>query len=361
MSKMDKNLQGTIRSRTATMEKEVTIYDIAKNQGISPTTVSRALNNHPAVNEKTRKRIFDAAMEMGYQSNIFAANLRSKRTHNIGVIVPRLNSSFQSSALAGMEKVANAAGFNLIISQSMESNKKEIANAHSMFNSRVDGLLVSLASDTASLDHFSPFLKKGIPVIFYDRIGDSYECMGVTIDNMQAAHAATTHLLDQGCTRILHVLGNVNVNVYSDRLKGYKYALMDKGISYEESLVVYTDLNEEVGEGIVERIRKMDPMPDGLFVSNDACAASCVRHLKLAGFGIPDDIAVVGFNNDVVSRLIEPNLTTVNYPGYEMGEVAMKNLILHLAGTKDSTLLNTNKITLRSELIIRASSLRKKQ
>src|SRR5690554_3176673 len=152
------------------MNKEVTIYDIARDLGISATTVSRALNDHPAVNINTKKRIFETADKMGYRSNIFASNLRSKRTNNIGVIVPRLNSSFQSSAIAGMEKVANEAGFNLVISQSLESREKEIANAKTMFNSRVDGLLVSLVDDPEDIGHFAPFMEKKIPLMFYDRI-----------------------------------------------------------------------------------------------------------------------------------------------------------------------------------------------
>ncbi|MBW3468114.1 LacI family DNA-binding transcriptional regulator [Arthrospiribacter ruber] len=341
------------------MEKEITIYDIAKDLGVSPATVSRALNNHPAVNEKTKKKIYNAAMEMGYQSNVFASNLRSKRTNNIGVIVPRLNSSFQSSVLAGMEKVANEAGFNLIISQSLESKDKEIANTHSMFNSRVDGLLVSLASNTESLEHFAPFIKKKIPVIFYDRVGNFEEMFGVTIDNMKAAHQATSHLIEQGCQRIVHVLGNIKVNVYHERLKGYKYALLDHSIPFDENLIIYSDLNEEAGYDIVQKIKSIEPRIDGLFVSNDACAASCLKQLKLEGYRIPEDIAVVGFNNDVISRLVEPNITTINYPGYEMGELAMRNLINHLDVNTENLLKNTNRITLRSELIIRESSKRK--
>src|SRR5690554_346751 len=204
------------------MDKEVTIYDIARNLGISPTTVSRALNNHPVVNGQTKQRIFQAAKAMGYRSNIFASNLRSKRTNNIGVIVPRLNSPFQSSAIAGMEKVANDAGFNLVISQSLESREKEIANAKMMFNSRVDGLLVSLVDDSINIDHFQPFLKKGIPLLFYDRVTTNGAFAGVVIDNVQAAYKATAHLISEGCKNIVHVSNNTKINVYADRLKGFR-------------------------------------------------------------------------------------------------------------------------------------------
>lgn len=341
------------------MEKEITIYDIAKNLGLSPTTISRALNNHPAVKEKTKKKIFEAARELGYQSNVFAANLRSKKTNKIGVIVPRLNSSFQSSVIAGMEKEANEAGFNLIISQSLESYEKEKSNVLAMFNSRVDGLLVSLASNTPDLEHFSPFLKKAIPVLFFDRIIENNQYTGIVIDNIQAGHQATTHLIEQGCKRIAHVIGYTQINVYADRLKGYKYALLENNLPFSEDLIIHSDLNEDSGECIVKKLMAMDVMPDGLFISNDACAASCLRQLKLEGFIVPKDIAIVGFNNDVISRLVEPNITTINYPAYKVGEISMKNLINHLKGQSNVVLQNTNKITLRSELIIRGSSKRK--
>ena len=340
------------------MEKEITIYDIAKGLGISPATVSRALNDHPTVNKNTKQRIVDTANQMGYRSNTFASNLRKQRTNAIGVIVPRLNSHFQSSVIAGMEKAANEAGYNLIISQSMESAEKEAANAKTMFNSRIDGLLISLAYDTKDINHLKPFFDKGIPLLFFDRVAEHKKCTGIVIDNIQAAHKATTHLIQEGCKNIVHLTGNLKRNVYSDRLKGYKYALMDHNLPYDESNVIISKLSEEAGIEAAQQILKMKPLPDGIFVSNDTCAVSCMKALKQAGISIPNDIAVVGFNNDPISRVIEPNLTTIDYPGYEMGEVAVRNLINHLDGVSD--IQATNTITLRSELIVRESSLKGK-
>ncbi|WP_017730213.1 LacI family DNA-binding transcriptional regulator [Nafulsella turpanensis] len=339
------------------MEKETTIYDIAKGLGVSPATVSRALNNSPVVNKETRQKVFDTATEMGYRSNMFASNLRRKRTHTLGVIVPRLNSHFMSSVIAGMEKVANEAGYNLLISQSLETAKKEAANVMAMFNSRVDGLLVSLAYNTEDISHFSPFIKKGIPLLFFDRVAEHPKCTSIVIDNMQAAHKATSHLVAQGCTNIVHITGNLKRNVYADRLKGYKYALIDNELPFDDSFIISNDLSEEAGMEAAGEILKMNPLPDGVFVANDACAVGCMKILKQAGISIPKDIAIVGFNNDPVSRVIEPNLTTVNNPGHKMGEVAVRNLIIHLDGFSDIVAMNT--ITLNSELIIRESSLRK--
>lgn len=341
------------------MEKEVTIYDIAKELSISPTTVSRALNDHPAVNVNTKQRIFKTANQMGYRSNMFASNLRSQRTHAIGVIVPRLNSTFMSSVIAGMEKVANEAGYNLVISQSLETVEKEIANAKTLFNSRVDGLLVSLAYDTENIDHLEPFIKKDIPILFYDRVFEHEKITGIVIDNIQAGYKATQHLIEQGCKDIVHITGNLKRNVYADRLKGYKYALMDNGIAFNESSVIVNNLSEEAGIEAAQQILKGKTLPDGIFVANDSCAISCMKTLMQKGVGIPDDIAVVGFNNDPICRIVEPNLSTIDYPGFEMGEVSVRNLIHRMEGLDDNIITNT--ITLRSDLIVRESSLKKRE
>ena len=167
-------------------DKEITIYDIATKLNISAATVSRGLKDHPGINKKTKKRIVDAAAEMGYRSNSFASNLRKKSSHIIGVIVPRLNSNFMSDVIAGIEKVVNEANYTLFISQSLESMRKEVSNARAMFNNRVDGLLVSLAYDTENIDHFEPFISREIPVIFFDRVHEHKKCPSIFINNYQA-------------------------------------------------------------------------------------------------------------------------------------------------------------------------------
>jgi LacI family transcriptional regulator len=336
------------------MEKEVTIYDIARQLDLSPATVSRALQDHPAINSRTKSLIADKAREMGYRTNTFASNLRRQRTDTIGVIVPRLNSNFMSAVLAGMEKVANEAAYNLIISQSLESVKKEETNARTMFNSRVDGLLVSLAYDTDTIGHFDPFIKKGIPLLFFDRVFAHPQCASIVIDNLKAGYEATRHLLVQGRTRILHVTGNLKRNVYAERLQGYRQALLEWNIPYDPSRVLETDLGPEAGLEAARCLLAAQARPDGLFVANDFCAVTCMKALRSAGIRIPEEVAVVGFNNDPVSRVVEPDLTTIHYPGQEMGEIAAKTLINHLIGT--TSIHVTNTIILRSELVIRQSS-----
>jgi LacI family transcriptional regulator len=336
--------------------KETTIYDIAEALSLSPATVSRGLKDHPAIKKDTKKRIQEKAREMGYQHNLFASSLRRNRTNTIGVIVPRLNSYFMSAVIAGMEKIANDAGYNLVISQSMESVKKEIMNVRTMFNNRVDGLLVSAAYDTEDISHFEVFLNKKIPLIFFDRVLDHPQCTNIVIDNFKAGYEVTEHLIQQGCRRIVHITASLKRNVYADRLRGYKQALADNGIEFDESLIFYNNLSDQAGIEVADAIKRMPVRPDGIFSSNDACAVSCIRELKIAGIKIPNDIAVAGFNNDPLSKVIEPNLTSVDYPGQEMGEAAASILIRRL-DKREGVSLNT--MVLRHQLIIRESSRRK--
>jgi len=337
--------------------KEVTIYDIASKLNISIATVSRGLNDDPVVSKKTRKKIFDLAEELGYRSNHFARNLRQQQTNTIGIIVHELNSNFITSVLAGVEKVTAEAGYDLIIAHSSESYAKEAANAKNLFHKRVDGLIASLSFDTKDLDHFKRFTEKGVPVIFFDRVEQNSDNTVVIIDNYKCGYQATKHLIDQGCKRIAHVTSPLKRNVYAERYRGYRDALFDNGIELDESLVIVNDLSEESAIESAKRIMRKKPLPDGVFITNDFVAAVCMRTFKEYGVAIPEDIAVVGFNNDAIGHLIEPALTTIDYPGKDVGEIAARNLINHLRGV--SNLKQTNTIIVNSGLIVRRSSLKK--
>ena len=339
--------------------KDVTIYDIALKLALSSATVSRGLQNNPAINKNTRKRIQETAKELGYRHNTFASNLRTQKTNIIGVIVHELNSNFITSVLAGIEKVTTAAGYDLIIAHSSESFEKEAANALNLFHKRVDGLIASLAFNTKSLEHFRVFEAKGIPVIFFDRVEEDSESTKVIIDNYNCGYQATSHLVEQGCRRIVLVTANLKRNVYAQRHKGYRDALADNGIAYNSDLVLIKDLSEQCGVEAALEILQMNPMPDGAFITNDFSAAVCMQTLKEHGINIPGDIAIVGFNNDAISKIVEPKMTTINYPGIDMGEIAARNLINHLKVI--SNINHTNTIVVRSELIIRNSSLKKPQ
>jgi LacI family transcriptional regulator len=337
--------------------KEVTIYDLADKLNISIATVSRGLKDDPVVSKKTRKKIFELAEEMGYRSNHFARNLRRQKTNTIGIIVHELNSNFITSVLAGIENITTQAGYDLIITHSSESHVKEAANAKNLFHKRVDGLIASLSFDTKDLEHFRPFEEKGVPVIFFDRVEQTNNNSVVIIDNYKCGYQATEHLIEQGCKKIVHVTSSLKRNVYSERYKGYKDALFDNNIPFDESLLIINDLSENAGIEAAKQILRMKQVPDGAFITNDFVAAVCMRTLKENNIKIPGDIAIVGFNNDAIGKLIEPALTTINYPGKDMGEIVARNLINHLQGI--GNIENIHTIIVSSDLIIRKSSLKK--
>jgi LacI family transcriptional regulator len=336
--------------------KEITIYDIARNLNVSPSTVSRALKDDPTVSKKTRKKIFETAAQMGYRSNPFAKNLRQQQSLTIGVIVYELNSPFMTSVLSGIEKIAGEAGYGIIITDSSQSSKKEAANAQNLFHRRVDGIIVAPAADTKDFDHFKPFIEKNIPIIFLDRVDEIEDSTSVAIDNTLCGYMATKHLIEQGCRRIAHITPELEHNIYALRYKGYRNALQESKIPFGEELLVIAAPTEEASEEAAKRIMRLKPLPDGLFVTDDFAAAVCIRTFLEQGIRVPEDIAVVGFNNDVVGKLIKPTLTTVNYPGREMGETAARNLVNHLKGV--SNIDNISTLTIRAELIVRQSSLK---
>ena len=338
-------------------KKEVTIYDIAQKLALSSTTVSRGLNDNATINKHTRKKIQDTAKELGYRHNTFASSLRKQKTNTIGVIIHELNSNFITSVLSGIEKVTAENGYDLLIAHSSESFTKEAANSLNLFHKRVDGLLASLAFDTQGLEHFKHFEEKNIPVIFFDRVEENIENTKVIIDNYKCGYQATNHLIEQGCKRIVLLTASLKRNVYAQRYKGYRDALFDHGIKMEDKLVLVKDLSEQCSVEAAHAVLKMKPMPDGAFITNDFSAAVFMQTLKEHGVQIPQDIAVVGFNNDAICKLIEPQLSTIHYPGSDMGEIAARNLINHLKGV--SNIKHTNTIVVRSELIVRGSSLRK--
>jgi LacI family transcriptional regulator len=338
-----------------TSKKELTIYDLAERLDLSVATVSRALNNDPTVNKKTKKKVCELAEAMGYRKNNFASGLRMQKTNTIGIIVHELNSHFIASVLSGIEEVMAAAQYIIVIGHSSESAATEIANANNLFHKRVDGLIVSLAYDTINLDHYDPFIKRGIPIVFFDRVRKDAPGIKVIIDNEKAGYDATAHLVQQGCSRLIHITGNLAQNLYEDRLNGFKKALQDNGLPDEPGQVVVTDLSERAGVEVARQIIEMKTRPDGLFFSNDLCAAVCMKTLKDAGIKIPEEIAIIGFNNDTISRLVEPQLSTVNYGGREMGEIAATNLMGQLNGRAESS---NYTVILATQLMVRNSSIR---
>lgn len=339
-------------------QKEITIYDLAKKLNISPATVSRALNNNrKVVSAKTRKKVTELAESLGYRHNPFASSLRLQKTNTIGVILHELNSYFIISVLAGIEKIATSEKYNLIIVHSAENADIEMANANNLFHKRVDGVIASLSFNTKDLSHFDQFRERNIPIVFFDRVFEKSEDPKIIINNFKAGYDATSHLIEQGCKRIAHITSSLKRNVYSERMRGYKQALLDHKLKFHDKMVIVRGLDEEGAKLSAHKILSMKPRPDGIFITNDFVAAVVMQELKEHGIQVPREIAIVGFNNDLIGKVVSPKLTTINYPGFEMGQLVARSLINHLKGVWDIKVTST--MVIKSELIVRESSLKK--
>lgn len=339
-------------------KREVTIYDIASELKVSPSTVSRALKDHASIGKEMIEAVKKVARERGYRPNNVAASLRKNSTDTIGVMVSWINRPFLSSLISGVEEVASKAGFNVIISQSQDRYKNEIINAKALYDNRISGLVVSLAMETTKYDHFIQFIRKDIPVVFVDRVSEECDTDKVVIDNYAAGFTATKHLIEQGCKRIAHLAGAQRRNVYRDRLEGYLNALKQYNLPIEENLIMYGEtLSFEEGQKMTDYLLNLPEPPDAIFSANDTAAVSVIQYAKQKGIKVPDELAVVGFNNDPLSLIIDPPLTTVSHPAVEMGRIAARQIIKYRNPLEK---IEPEKIVLDVELLVRDSSLKKK-
>ncbi|SFF69922.1 MULTISPECIES: LacI family DNA-binding transcriptional regulator [Salegentibacter] len=339
-------------------KKEVTIYDLAKELNYSPSTISRALNNHKSIGKKTIKKIQKTAEEFNYRPNALAASLRNNTSRTIGITIPKINHPFQASLITGIEKTARKAGYNVIITQSDDKYKNEVDNVKALYDARVGGLIVSLGMETRDTSHFDQYVKQNIPIVFVDRVPENFNSYRVIIDNHAAGYRATKHLIEQGCKRIAHFAGAQHVNVYNLRKKGYVDALIDSGLQVDEELIMdMKTLSFEEGKKATEKLLKLDNPPDGIFSAIDTAAVSAILYAKEKGVKIPEELAIIGFNDDPISRIVEPTLSTVSHPAQKMGEISTKRILEHSTRKLDAAV---SEITmLDTEIIIRNSSKRK--
>ena len=340
---------------------QVTIKDIARELGISPSTVSRALKDHPDISVETKKSVNALAEKLNYQPNIVALSLRQKKTNTIGVIIPELVHFFFSTVISGIEDVAHQAGYSVILAQSSESYAREVAHVKALFNSRVDGMLLSLARETTNYDHIESIISKGVPIVFYDRMYKSETSSKVIVDDYAGAKEAVNHLIEQGCKKIAHMVGAPTLNISKDRLRGYTDALKEAGIEVDEKLIFHCDTGTfEEGKEVAKKILNSKLAIDAIFTNNDPMAMGAMVAIKEKGLKIPQDIAIVGFSNWFFGELMEPSLTTIDQPGYEMGQEAARLLIRQIE-RKDKDLDDgpSEIKVLKTKLIIRNSSLKK--
>lgn len=311
---------------------QVTMKEIAKKLGVSVSTISRALKDSPELHPDTKKRIVDMAKEMNYQPNLLAQSLRISRTNTLGVIVPEITSHFFASCISGIQDHANKRGYNVMICQSNETLGLEKANIRTLVSSQVDGLLISLSRETNQYDHLLDLYNREIPFLLFDRVNEDIPVSRVTFNDEGGAYQVTRHLLEMGCTRVMYVSGPEDLYISKKRKEGYLHALAEFGIAPDPELVKISDLTVEGNIKIAHEIAEMDKRPDGVFCMIDPVALDLLAVWKTLDIKIPADMALAGFTNNPTSAVVEPPLTTVAQPGYEMGKLAVTHLLDQLEG-----------------------------
>ena len=306
--------------------RKVTIKDIARELGISPSTVSRALKDHPDISPETKKAVNDLAEKYHYTPDPIALSLKSRKSKIIGVIVPEIVHYFFSTIIHGIEDVAYSSGYNVMICESNESYSQEVQNVEALLSSRVDGILVSISKETTSCDHFQIIQEAGVPLVFFDRICQEIDTDRVIVDDEKGAYRAVIHLIDVGCKKIVHLAAPDHLLIAQQRRDGFMKAMQDRNMTIRPESIVRCDTIEDAREVIPKLLNSQDP-PDGFFAVNDLTAAETLKIVKQHGLKVPEDVAIFGFTNGQISDLTDPTLSSVEQHGFDIGREAARLLI----------------------------------
>ena len=337
------------------MSKKTTIYDIAKALNITAATVSRALNDNPRISSDTKKLVLETAKKLNYKQNRLALALKSGKSKNVGVVLPIINRNFFSNVIRGVEEELNPMGYNVIICQTHDDEKKEADVIQNLLNAQVDGIIMSIARHTKKTGHFEQVLKKNVPLIFFDRKMDIKGASSVTLDDYRGAYEATQHLIDQGCAKIAHFTVDRSLEIYKNRFEGYKQALLDNDIGFNEKYLLGLESKIEAGKEAAKKLMELADPPNALFSASDLAALGAIQYLKEIGLCIPEDFCVVGFSNEPFTQFMELPISSVDQSPMLMGRTAAKVFLEQI----DSDTVKTKKrIVLAPSLKIRKSSSR---
>jgi LacI family transcriptional regulator len=336
------------------MEKQATIKDIARALNVSTSTVSRALRDTHDVKQETRKAVLALAEELNYQPNQLALHLLKKQTHTIGVIVPNLDFVI-STMVKGIDEVALEAGYTVMVCQSNESYGREIVNTKRLMDSLVDGFIVSLSSESKMVAHLKKILDKKKPMVMFDRISSELIAPNVTVDNEGAGYMATQHLIEQGYKKIAILAGPKNLELSNNRMDGYLRALKENNIKVDKELIVYCDFNQDYAYFATKELLALKKRPDAIFAIADKMAIGAMLAIKEKKLNMPNDIGLVGFNNDPATSLVTPTLSSIDMPAFELGKTAAKTFIEMMHSDTDMSQTHT---VLKLKLIVRESSQR---
>ena len=320
------------------MKAKATLKQIAKELNVSVSTVSKALNDSPEISEQTKTRIKEYAKLKNYKPNVIGLNLKNRSTKTIGVIIPNILNSFFAKVFSGIEKVADAKGYNVIMCISNESLKKEANTLDMLSNGTIDGFILSISEEAQKLqeyNHFKEVINEGTPIVMFDRFSDEVVCDKVVVDDYDSALNATQHLINIGCKNIALFSSIDNLSVGKRRVEGYLQALKNNNIPVNPNLIVRTDSEEDVKTKIEEVFD--NNVIDGIFALDENDSVSALRIGLKKGYKVPEELSIIGFADGILaSRRLSPSLSTLSQYGVEIGEVAANVLIRRLESKEEN-------------------------
>ena len=339
--------------------KRITIYDLAKELGVSASYVSRALNNHPSISEKVKEAVRKKALELNYQHNSHAANLRQGSSKTIGVIVPHIDQKFFSDAIAGIEEVCFKNNHSLIICQSHESYSQECKAVETLIHQNVDCVIISISSETQSHTHLENIQQHNISLIQFDRCMEQVESFKVSNDNKEASYNATKTLFEQGYKRVAFLGGPDHIAIFKHRKEGFLKALKESGYTIPYNFIMEDSLSRETGLKIATELLSSKEPPDAFLTVSDHQSLGILEAAGSMGIKVPDQLGIFGFANEAFSSIIKPSLSSVDQKSKELGNRAARIYFENILKNSNSPVITQQEV-IKSEIIVRQSTMRAK-
>ena len=330
------------------------LKELAKELNLSISSVSRALRDSKEISASTKKIVLAKAKELNYHANPFASNLRRQESKTIAVVIPEIANNFFSLAINGAESYAQKKDYHVLIYQTHDDLQQEISTLKHLQNGRVDGILISLSSQTANTDHLKDIKNKGIPMVFFDRVAENINAPKITTNDYESGFKATEHLIENGCKKIAFLSISNKLSIVNKRMNGYLDAAKKHGIASDNKQIINCDTDKEGNTILIKKLLQRPDRPDAILACVEELAVSSYvicRELKL---NIPRDIKIISFSNLQTADLLNPSLTTITQPAYEIGKEAA-SVLFQIMENKGMPQCYGD-VVLNSELIIRNST-----
>ncbi len=333
---------------------KINLRTLASQLNLSASTVSKALMDSHEISTETKQRVHEMARELNYVPNSYASSLRRKKSKTIAVVLPEVADSFFSLAINGIESVAREKGYHVLIYLTHESFAREQSILKDFQGGRVDGILMSVSRETPNGDHIKEIAAQGIPVVFFDRVCEEMDTAKITTDDFESSYKATQHLLEQGCKQIAYLSISESLSISNKRMMGYREALTDHNIRQYPSDIVACNNDTEQHLLAIKKMMQQKRRPDGIVASVEKLATAVYIACKQLGILIPRQVKVISFSNLETAPILNPSLTTITQPAFDMGRAAATLLMKAL--NKSNFSLKQESLVIPSVITVRDST-----